>query len=45
MSKGAPKPDNLPGITAGNAYKLKGSASGEQMVRVLFEKEVERRVE
>jgi hypothetical protein len=45
VSKGAPKPDNLPGITAGNAYKLKGSASGEQMVRVLFEKEVERRVE
>eukprot|EP00966_Prymnesium_polylepis_P020184 465448-Prymnesium_polylepis.2 len=42
---GAPAPERLPAITAGHVFKLKGSASGEQMAHIMFEKEVQGRVE
>lgn len=42
---GAPKPDPLPTVTAGNAYKLPGSATGEQMMHITREKAIEGKVE
>jgi hypothetical protein len=42
---GAPAPEKLPPVTAGNVSKLKGSASGEQAVWAVREKEIERLVE
>ncbi len=42
---GAPAPEKLPGVGAGNLFKLKGSASGEQAGHVIREKEIERLVD
>jgi hypothetical protein len=42
---GAPAPERLPGVSAGNVFKLKGSADGEQAAHILREKEIETRVE
>ena len=42
---GGAEPERLPAVGAGNLFKLKGSASGEQAAHVLRAKEVERRVD
>jgi hypothetical protein len=43
--QGAPPPERLPAVTAGNVFKLPGSASGEAACHAVREKAIEGRVD